>query len=289
MKAARPVARDGSLHVERPIVAAYHADDPATLPERPPVTHSYAALVFCTAGSSRVEQDGDWTLRAGDVLLVPAGAAHRMAARRSLRYWTAAFCVSCFAGDGAAADLLELFERVRDGASPVARIPAARRAYLGGLFGELEVVGQAASDRRTVLTAVERSLLTLILAEVGKAAASEAPPRRARSSVVVDALRFIERHCLRRLSLREVAAAVGRRPTYVTAAVAKATGRSVGQWVVTGRMAEARRLLLHSDEMIDVIAERVGYADARHFIRMFRREHGVTPAAWRAARTAALE
>jgi AraC-like DNA-binding protein len=46
-------------------------------------------------------------------------------------------------------------------------------------------------------------------------------------------------------------------------------------------MAQARRLLLHSDERVDVIAERVGYADATHFIRMFRREHGATPAAWR--------
>jgi AraC-like DNA-binding protein len=49
-------------------------------------------------------------------------------------------------------------------------------------------------------------------------------------------------------------------------------------------MAEARRLLLHSDEMVDVIAERVGYADATHFIRMFRRAHGATPAAWRAVK-----
>jgi AraC-like DNA-binding protein len=48
-------------------------------------------------------------------------------------------------------------------------------------------------------------------------------------------------------------------------------------------MAEARRVLSHSDEMIDVVAERVGYADPTHFIRMFRREHGVTPAAWRAS------
>ncbi len=46
---------------------------------------------------------------------------------------------------------------------------------------------------------------------------------------------------------------------------------------------EARRRLLHSDERVDVIAERVGYADPTHFIRMFRREHGATPAAWRAA------
>jgi AraC-like DNA-binding protein len=101
--------------------------------------------------------------------------------------------------------------------------------------------------------------------------------------VVVDSLRFIERNCLGRLSLTEVAAAVGRSPTYVTAALTQATGRSAGAWIVSGRMAEARRLLLHSDEKVDVIAERVGYADATHFIRMFRRESGATPAAWRAA------
>jgi AraC-like DNA-binding protein len=31
-----------------------------------------------------------------------------------------------------------------------------------------------------------------------------------------------------------------------------------------------------------VIAERVGYADPSHFVRLFRRHHGVTPAAFRA-------
>jgi AraC-like DNA-binding protein len=54
-------------------------------------------------------------------------------------------------------------------------------------------------------------------------------------------------------------------------------------WIIAGRMAEARRRLLHSDERIDIVAERVGYADVTHFIRMFRRTHGVTPAAWRTA------
>jgi transcriptional regulator GlxA family with amidase domain len=36
--------------------------------------------------------------------------------------------------------------------------------------------------------------------------------------------------------------------------------------------------------VIDIIAERVGYADPTHFIRMFRRAHGATPAAWRNTR-----
>jgi AraC family transcriptional activator of pobA len=103
--------------------------------------------------------------------------------------------------------------------------------------------------------------------------------------VVAESLRYIERNCLRRLTLAEIASAVGRSPTYVTAALTRATGRSAGDWIVSGRMAEARRLLLRSDERVDVVSERVGYADPTHFIRMFRRGHGTTPAAWRASRT----
>ena len=61
----------------------------------------------------------------------------------------------------------------------------------------------------------------------------------------------------------------------------KATCGSVGAWILERRLAEARRRLLHTSEMVDVIAERVGYADPTHFIRMFRRAHGATPAVWR--------
>ena len=202
---------------------------------------------------------------------------------RRPEYWGLAICVPCLAGDGAAA-LLEPFERVRDGASAVVHIPSTRHEYLERLFRELEDVGREARDPSDTLDAVQRSLLTLILAEVDRAAAPSGVRRGTLGGVVVDALRFIERNCLGRLTVNDIAAAVGRSPTYVTAALTQATGRSAGQWVVSGRMAEARRLLLHSDEMVEVIAERVGYADATHFIRMFRRQHGATPAAWRSSR-----
>ncbi len=66
----------------------------------------------------------------------------------------------------------------------------------------------------------------------------------------------------------------------------RATGRTAHQWIIACRMAEARRRLLHSDELVDVIAERVGYRDPTQFIRMFRRHHGATPAAWRQQRVA---
>ena len=101
------------------------------------------------------------------------------------------------------------------------------------------------------------------------------------SDVAGDALRYIERHCFEPISLSDVAAALHRSPGHVTTALKRATGKTVGAWIMAGRLAEARNRLLHSDEMIDVIAERVGYGDVTHFIRLFRREHGITPAAWR--------
>lgn len=280
----RPVLVDNLSSQASPVVAAWHAAAHVARRSHPPVTHSYAALAFFTEGASRIEQNGEWQLTAGDAILIPAGAAHRHLDERRVGYWGLGFCVPCFAANGAAA-MLEPFEKVRDGASAVVHVPAARHAFLEQLFRELaESARQPMRDKGT-LAAVQHSLLTLILNEVDAAAAprtlasSSTPP-----SVVVQSLRYIERNCLRPLTLQEVARAVGRSPAYVTNALSRATGRSAVEWIVSARMAEARRLLLHSDELVDVIAERVGYRDPTHFIRMFRRAHGTTPAAWRAAR-----
>jgi AraC family transcriptional activator of pobA len=278
------VVRDNLKGSDWPIAAAWHSHGGHTPHSSAPVTHSYAALGFYTGGRSRVELNGEWTVRAGDVLLVPAGEPHRMLEARDLEVWGVAFCVPCLAADRTSS-LLEPFERVRDGASAVIQIPAVRRAYFEGLFRELESVGREPRGPRDALDAVQRSLLTLILAEVERASSASGARRATGGGVVNDALRFIERNCLKPLTLVDVAAAVGRSTTYVTTALTQATGRSAVQWIVSGRLAEARRLLLHSDEMVDVVAERVGYADATHFIRMFRREHGTTPAAWRTLQT----
>lgn len=239
---------------------------------RTPAVHTNAALSFVTGGTASVEQRSLWSLEPGDVLVVPAGEPHRFVDGR-----TESWSVGFFAASIADADrtwFLDPFERVRRGASAVVHIPSPRHTFVERLFVELE---------RTNEPRAAASLLTLILHEV-RGASSPEPVTAAPAGVVAESLTFIERHCLGPLTLRDVAAAVGRTPAYVTTAVKRATGRTVGEWIIDGRMAEARRLLLHSGEMVDVIAERVGYADPTHFIRMFRRAHGATPAQWRSAR-----
>ena len=277
MTPSHPMRRDADV----PVFAARSSTDNHHS-ARTPVTHSHAAVVFYTGGRARMEQRGQWTLDPGDVLIVPAGEPHRLIESRSPEFWGLGFCVPCFAADDTGGTLLDPFERVRSGGSAVVRIPSERHSFLEGLFQEL----QDASDPEgpAAPLAVQRSLLTLVLHEVRRAArwdADSASPQ----SVVARSLGFIERNCLRPLTLQDVAQAVGRSPAYVTTALTRATGRSAVEWIIAGRMAEARRLLLHSEARIEDVAERVGYADPTHFIRMFQRAHGATPAAWRAARS----
>lgn len=263
-----------------PVVVSRHS-----LPERTRphglVTHAFAALQLCTSGRARFEQQGEWILEAGDVLLVPPGAPHRLLEATESTSLGVGFCVPCFLAEGAT-DILEPFERVRGGASAVVRLPEPRRAFFEQLIVELEAA--SAPDRRHEPIGVRRSLLTLLVSEIDRAADWTSSARSSTRSVVAESLAFIERNCLRPLTLREVASAVGRSPAHVTTALTRTTGQSAVEWITAGRMAEARRLLLHSDELVDVIAERVGYTDPTHFTRMFRRAHGSTPTAWRMAR-----
>lgn len=275
MKITHPLARDSAGGAI--IVVEHQGARNSTTPPRRAVTHTHAAIAFFTGGRARLELNGEWTLRAGDVLLVPPGVPHRTLERSETAAWVLAFCAPCVAA-AEGSSLLAPFERVRDGAAAVVNIPRGRRAFLTSLFRELEVLEPGDSHE-----AVQRSLLTLILAEVNRATGDSGQPLARGGGVVVDALRFIERNCLGHLTPRDVAAAVKRSPAYLTTALKQATGRSAGEWIVAGRMAQARRLLLHSGERVEIIAERVGYADPTHFIRMFRRQHGATPAAWRKA------
>jgi AraC family transcriptional regulator, transcriptional activator of pobA len=244
------------------------------------VTHSHAALAYCTEGNSVFEQNGRWQLSSGDVLLVPAGQPHRRVSSAGAAYWGLGVCVPCFAHDEEL-QRIEPFERVRDGGGAVVHIPEGRRSFLEHLFRELAAITKAPQQQHA--PTIQRSLLLLILNEISLVDGGGTVSVRALSDVVVESLRYIERNCLHRLTLQDVAIAVGRSPAYVTTALSRNTGKSALGWIISGRMAEARRLLVHSSEPLNVIAERVGYADATHFIRLFRREHGKTPAAFRAS------
>ncbi|WP_437973234.1 AraC family transcriptional regulator [Sorangium sp. So ce295] len=246
-------------------------------PMRRAAVHTYSVLAFHLGGRMRVEHRGELELTAGQVHLIPAGDAHRWLTASKVDMRGVAFCRSCLPQDRFQ-ELLAPLERVRRGAFPVVELPTSRQPHVLGLLEELE---RELSRSSGMLPVVAESLLGLLLAEIARAAPRDAAPPEA-PSIVAEALAVIEARCLGPLTLGEVARAVHRSPAHVTTAVKRSTGRSVVAWILEGRLAEARRRLRDTDELVEIIAERVGYADASQFSRLFRRRHGVAPAAWRA-------
>ncbi|MEB3278789.1 MAG: AraC family transcriptional regulator [Lyngbya sp.] len=92
---------------------------------------------------------------------------------------------------------------------------------------------------------------------------------------------FIELNYHQSIKLKEVAQAVGYSSAYLTDLVRRLTGKTVNNWIVERRIAEARRLLLETDNSIEKIAFKIGYQNLNHFYSQFRNYHNKTPQAWR--------
>ncbi len=251
----------------------------------PPGTfaHSFAAIVFVVRGLSRIRHAGELVLRAGDVHLIPPGDAHSAAQLEDMEGWALTFHPEAFPQEdtswGSHTGLkLGPLLRVRGGCHPVLRPNAVQSRRLEGWMRlmEQELQGNERSREEAV-----GALLRLVLIELERMSGPEEALDTAVQGLARQAIAHIEAHALEPLSLVQVARPLGRSVTHVASVVRKETGRTVGQWILEYRMAEARRRLRGTDEQVEVIAERVGYADVTHFIRLFRRTHGVTPAAWR--------
>lgn len=96
-----------------------------------------------------------------------------------------------------------------------------------------------------------------------------------------EVFQFIEANYQQPITLHDVAQAVGYSSAYLTDLVRRQTGKTVNQWIVERRIAEARRLLLETNQAANEIALSVGYQNEGHFFRQFRQYHGTTPQVWR--------
>jgi two-component system response regulator YesN len=83
------------------------------------------------------------------------------------------------------------------------------------------------------------------------------------------------------LTLEDVAAVAGFNPTYFSTVFKKVTGENFLEYLSELRMKEARELLCDGHLRIDDIAEKVGYADTKYFVKLFKKSTGLTPQEYR--------
>ena len=96
--------------------------------------------------------------------------------------------------------------------------------------------------------------------------------------------RFIASNLHRQLTVAQMARATATSPRTLARKLEKALGTTPLRFVQRLRVAQAVHLIETTQQSVDEVAARVGYADAAAFRRIFRRETGEAPRARRAQR-----
>ncbi|SOJ53488.1 Arabinose operon regulatory protein [Mycobacterium simulans] len=175
--------------------------------------------------------------------------------------------------------LLFPFLHGRSGGMLRLEVPRARRPAWDDAIRSIETELAVRQDgyRQAVL-----AHLTVLLIELARLARDVvADLRRSGEPLLADVFAVIDRRHTEPLSLRDVAREIGMTPGHLTTVVRRRTGRTVQEWIIERRMADARDLLAETDLPVAEIAVRVGMPDPGYFSRLFSRTHGASPREWR--------
>lgn len=79
------------------------------------------------------------------------------------------------------------------------------------------------------------------------------------------------------LSIAEISRELFVNQTYLRKMFKEEKNMTLSEYIVKYRMEKAKDLILHTDEKLAVIAERVGYADVSYFSNCFKKYYGISP------------
>jgi AraC-like DNA-binding protein len=275
-----------------PHVRAFRLEPENTERFLTPHAHQFFEVVYFEepGGLHRLGDEG-WESAAGDLLVIAPGQVHEWAkdvlekrpAIWILEFTAAALSPALYAEGSLLGlllhPLLAPFAYGSDRKPLRLSVPAERRPTWESSLRALEAERLAHELHRDEAI---HALFTLLLVQVSRLAAETRPavpvpaqPLLKQVFAVIDA-RYADH-----VSLADVAQSVHHSAAHLTTTIRRLTGRTVGDWIIERRMAEARRLLVHTEHTVAQIAARIGYADPAHFIRQFRRTTGNSPGAWR--------
>ena len=92
---------------------------------------------------------------------------------------------------------------------------------------------------------------------------------------------YITRHLSEPLRLEEIAGEIMLSPSYLSNLFRKETGETISEYILRLRMEKAKRLLRTTNMNLSEIAANIGYADAKHFSKVFRKTTGAKPQEYR--------
>ncbi|MDF5714135.1 MAG: AraC family transcriptional regulator [Rhizonema sp. NSF051] len=252
---------------------------------------SYFKLVFIEDGEGSCFIDSELIgVAAGTLVLIAPGKRHHLSGLKMTKRWVAVFAIdTLFLGLASAETWLKqpdelvwlLLLRPNDAGTRYFQVAPEQRSKWLERLHQLDIELQ---ERLPGFMRAACALLWLLLIDTGRLAVSQEEKSALQlKPLLKDVFQFIETYYFHQISLFDVAKAVNLTSGYLTTFIRRETGRTVLSWIIEWRMIKARRLLLTTEQSVQLVAEAVGYTDPGHFIRQFRQRYGNTPQAWRRA------
>ena len=113
-------------------------------------------------------------------------------------------------------------------------------------------------------------------------AAANKSKRTSLSPLVAEAAQEIREHYAEVYGVDELAAQLGVSKGHLIRSFSAAMGMPPGRYLSAVRLDAAKRLLLHREYSLEVVAGMCGFSCANYLCKVFKKETGCSPAAWRA-------
>ncbi|WP_276358057.1 response regulator transcription factor [Cohnella caldifontis] len=101
--------------------------------------------------------------------------------------------------------------------------------------------------------------------------------------IVAECLRWIQENAKQELTLERAAEHFFFNPSYFSTLIKNRTGRTFSEHVTEARMRRAKDLLAENRLKVYEIAAECGYQDTKYFCRVFKKQNGVSPEAYKHA------
>lgn len=264
-----------------------------------------ATFYLVARGSAILEVDGErqHTLSAGDVAILPHGAAHTLRDATTTRPEPVCDGNACAArktgrlgGSGARTSLIagffELGAReppLLEGMPRLLTLSATDPSAPPQLSTVVQLIVRESASPGPASAIVLQRLADVLFVNALRAAAvrSETCKHRGLAALgdpaIRDALAIIHAHVGHRWSVASLAARVGLSRSGFAARFAELVGDPPLQYLARWRMARAAELLRDTREGVAEIAARVGYESVPSFNKAFKRWQGQSPGAFRRA------